>query len=443
MRFLRDLAGIFVGKIVLRAQLIPIGELRGLKYIWAKLFYTSAEIAQMNRLWDEFKEKNNQHAQHRPHLTLKINRNLVKTPQGVSLDTIELQAKHKAPTEYVIYGWGRSDCYEFYLSRLASDALNLNKKIVSFNFRGIAHSKGQVYHGRDLVDDYKSQIMRLIKQGVSPEKIKCYGHSLCGAIATFAVEELNREGYPVKVYDDRSFASLVETSVALYFKRPHVRARIVNIGTVVLQTVLLASVAALGLFTMTQVAIAGAFALLSVRLKLTHQLYDKTIGKFMEGAMRFIMNYGGWEYFTPKIYENIPEENRMHTVIRTPKSHFSKFLGRRKIKHPAFDKVIQMQDSLHRHLSKYHKQKTELKQQFIKANQKSDHNKIAALKAKLVEMSNAKMTGGGHMTDPQELVTWYKAPHTDRWLTGQERFYAFVEPEGKHQEAKTIKYKSF
>src|SRR4029078_9181046 len=142
-----------------------------------------------------------------------------------------LKARNKAPTEYVIYGWGRSDCYEFYLSRMASDALNLNKKIISFNFRGVAHSKGQVYQGRDLVDDYKFQIMRLIKQGVKAEQIKCcYGHSLCGAIAAFAVEELHREGYPVKLYADRSFASLIETSVALYFKRPNSRAKIVNIG---------------------------------------------------------------------------------------------------------------------------------------------------------------------------------------------------------------------
>lgn len=444
MRFLRTLAGIFVGKIVLRSQLIPIGELHGLKYIWAKLFYTNAEIARLNGLWNEFKEQNKKHEQqHRQHLSVNYKRTFIKTPQGVTLDTIELSDKNKAPTEYVIYGWGRNCCYEYYLSRMASDALNLNKKIISFNFRGVGHSKGQVTHSRDLVDDYKFQIMRLIKKGVRPEQIKCYGHSLCGAIALYAVEELNREGYPVKLYDDRSFASLVDTSIALYFKRANSRTRIVNIATIALQIILLSTVAALGLLTMMQSALIGIAALLSVRWQVTHRLYDKTIGRLCESAMRFIMHYGKWEYYTPKIYENIPEQNRAHTLVHLPKSHLSKTLGRRKVLHPTLDRVIMSDDSLHRHLTQYHKQKIELKHLLTKAKKKGEHHKIVALKERLINMSNSKFTGGGHMTDPKELVTWYKTPHAGRWLTGQERFYGFVEPEGHHQEPHPIKYKSF
>ncbi|HRE33277.1 MAG TPA: hypothetical protein PLD88_14975, partial [Candidatus Berkiella sp.] len=126
----------------------------------------------------DFVAKNTEYKKNAPEKVLEISRQFFATEDGSELDTVELYApQNKAAKQYVIYGWGRSDCYEFFLPRLASDALNLNKKIISFNFRNVGLSKGQVYHEHDLVRDYKFQIKRLLDKGVDPKNITCYGHS--------------------------------------------------------------------------------------------------------------------------------------------------------------------------------------------------------------------------------------------------------------------------
>ncbi len=444
MRVLRSLAGIFVGKIVLRAQLIPIGKLSGLKYVWTKLFSSKAEVALLNKLWPEFVAKNAKYEKENPELAIQIKRELLNTPDGAKLDTIEFVAKNKDPKEYVIYGWNRSDCYELHLARLASDALNLNKKIISFNYRGVGHSEGQVYSERCLINDFLFQANCLLEKGVSPKNIKICAHSLGGAISTFAIEELINKQKPIKYVNDRSFANLIETSVALYFKRHHSRRRIVNVGTMVLVATLLVPLFAVGIFTFVQTAILLGATFLSLHWKPTHSLFDKTVGWALEKTMRNIMIYGGWELKAGEKFDLIPPENKIHTVIRVPKNPESKTLGKRTTKQPLHeDKVILSPDSLHKNSKDYRTRKNDLKEQLQKATQEGDAAKIESLKDKLCELSNAKMSGGGHMSDPKEFITWYKSPIAKRPITGQERLYAFLEPEGDHLPLNPRKYKSF
>ncbi len=450
MRILRNLAGIFVGKLVLRAQLIPIGKLNGLKYIWTKLFVSQKEVERLNQLWPDFVKRNNEKLKSNPNESVDIHRELVSRSDGVKLDIVELKAHNTNPTEYVIYGWGRSDCYEYYLPRLATDALNLNKNIISFNFRGVAHSEGQVYSERDLISDYAFQVQRLLDKGVKPENIKCYGHSLCAAIGTFALEELIRKHKSLKFYDDRSFAELIETSVALYFKRRHSRKRIVNFATVTLVTLSVALLATIGALSMVNLLALWIVGSLSTRWDLTHRFYDKTVGWLLETTMRKTMQYGGWELKAGEAYQKIPEGNKSHTVIRAPSKDKSTLLGRRRVKlmeghHELMhDKVILYHDSLHHSVKKAsHEEKKQLKNKLREAIKKGKVQEANRLKATLMDMSNAKMTGGGHMDDPKEFVTWYKSPRAGRHLTGQERFYAFVDPKGNHENPNPKRYKVY
>lgn len=443
MKWLKKLAGLVVGKFVLRSQLLPIGKLEGLRWLWAKLHYSSAEIARLNNLWPDFIAKNNEHIKKRPELALNIKREWVTTDDGSQLDTVELCApKNKNAKEYVIYGWGRSDCYEYFLPRLANDALNLNKKIITFNFRNVGHSKGQVYHEHDLVRDYKFQIQRLLAKGVDPKNITCYGHSLCGAIAAFSVKALHDQKLRTRLYSDRSFANLMITSINLFFKpNRRIRRSIVTLGTLFLGSLLLGTCTLMGMIAPFNALLVAGAGLLSLWLRVppVYFLLDKSVGWALEKALYGVMVYGEWVMDVVKTYEAIPAEYKMHTVLKTANKPHSKHLGERKIEKPGHDKVILYPDSLHSHLSSHHQHKRELKTTITKG----PAHTVARHQQKLNVLANSKMTGGHHTAHPHEMLTRYKSHRSGRWLSGQEHFYAFVEPQGSHDQPKAPQYRKF
>lgn len=441
MKWLKKLAGIVVGKFVLRSQLLPIGKLEGLRWLWTKFNYSQAQITRLNNLWPDFIAKNNEHIKKRPELAVGIKREFLTTADGSQLDTVELYApRNKNAKEYVIYGWGRSDCYEYFLPRLAGDALNLNKKIITFNFRNVGLSKGQVYHEHDLVRDYKFQVQRLIDKGVDPKNITCYGHSLCGAIAAFAVKELHDEGHRVRLYSDRSFANLMITSIHLFFKPDRrIRRSITTVGTLFFGSLLLGAFTLMGMLAPLNALLGAAVGLLSLWVPPIFFLFDKSVGWALEKALYGVMIYGEWVMDVAKTYEAIPAEYKMHTVLKTATKPHSKHLGERKIQKPGHDKVILYPDSLHRHLSSHHKHKRELKAAILKDPQ----HRVVKHKQQLNVLANSKMTGGHHTAWPHELLTRYKSHRAGRWLSGQEHFYAFVEPQGPHDQPKAPQYRKF
>lgn len=442
MDLFKKAAGIVVGKIVLRAQLIPIGKLSGLKRIWASLFYSRAEISRLNNLWDDFLKANQENQHKHPDSSVHVARKSFQTPDGASLDTIELAAKNnKRCKEYALYCWGRSDCYEFKLARLASDALNLKKKVISFNFRGVAHSQGQVTSEHDLVNDLIFQVKRLIHQGVNPRHITLHGHSLGGAIGALAVAKLRKQGYPIRLYSDRSFGNLIDVSAALYFgKKRKIRKTISTIATLLLASVILTPIALFGLFTLTQTALFFAGIGLTLCWNKTHAIYDKVVGDLVERGMRWIMTYGHFEMKAADAYDEIPHEDKSHTVLHRPRKEHSPLLGKATVKEPSFDRVIPHEESLHKNSTSRKELKSHLKTVILKSRKRE---KILVHKHKLVHLANAKMTGGDHDSHPKELITPYKNLSAKRCLNGLERYYAFVDPNGGHEEMVRPKYKSF
>jgi len=440
MNWLKTLSGMIVSKFVLRAQLLPIGKLTGLRWLWAKLTYSKKDIEHLNNLWPAFIAQNNENQKKHPDRYVNVKRELLDAGNGVKLDTVELcRPENKDVKEYVIYGWGRNDCYEYFLPRLATDALNLNKKIITFNFRNVGHSQGTLTHEQELVQDYKFQIERLIKQGVDPKNITCYAHSLCAAAATFSVRELERQGRYTRLYSDRSFANLMTTSLNLFF-RPNrrIRGQITTVGTLILGTLLLASLLFFSAITTTTALFSAVIGVASLWVPPLFYLIDKPVGWIMENTMKALMIKGEWVMDVAKAYDEIKPENKMHTVLRTAKNKHSKHLGERKIHAPGHDKVILHQDSLHKNLNSHAKRREELKSLL-----KNKTEKELALEAELVKLSNSKMTGGQHSAWPHELFTRYKTHRSGRWISGQEHFYAFVEPDGPHDRKEAPQYRKF
>lgn len=445
MTWLKRLAGNVVGKFVLRAQLIPIGELTGVRWLWAKLTHTQEDIKRLNNLWPDFIAKNAELKKTNPDLYVDIKRQLLPTGDGSELDVVELCApKNKDVKEYVIYGWGRSDSYEFFLPRLATDALNLNKKIITFNYRNVGHSKGTLNYEEDLVADYKFQIDRLIKQGVDPKNIHCYGHSLGGAAAAFAVNQKHKEKHPVKFYNDRSFANLMNTSINLFFKpKRRIRRSINTVGTLFFGSVIISALLLLGVITPLTALISAAATLVSLKVPPLYYLLDKTVGWILEKTLYHLMIYGKWVMDVAKAYEEIPADCKLHTVLRTARNTHSKHLGERKVDKAGFDKVILYPDSLHKNMPSHHEHTKALKVKLADAIQNGSEEHIAQSKGQLNKVLNVKMTGGEHTAWPHELFTRYKTHRSGRWITGQEHFYAFVEPEGTHDREKAPQYRKF
>jgi hypothetical protein len=445
MKWPKRLVGSFVSKFVLRSQLLPIGELKGARWLWAKLNYTAEEIKRLNDLWPEFVAKNEKYTKEHPDHFLSIKRQQLTTKDNCSLDTVELcSSKNEKSQEYVIYGWGRSDCYEYFLPRLATDALNLNKKIITFNFRNVGHSKGVLNHEQDLVSDYKFQVKRLIEQGVDPKNITCYGHSLCGAIAAFAVKELHEEGYPVRIYSDRSFSNLMITSINLFFLPDRrIRRSINTVGTIVFGALLLSVLFALSFITAQTALISALVGLASMWVPPIFAVYDKVVGAVLEKGLHAVMVYGEWVMDMVKTYEAIPAEYKIHTVLKTAKKTHSEYLGERKRIEPGHDKVILYPDTLHRNLKNHHVHKKELRSKFNAALIKGLSEEITLCKQRLEALANVKMTGGHHTAWPEELLTRYKTHNSGRWITGQEHFYRFVEPQGHHDRKDPIPYRKF
>lgn len=442
IKIIKKCIGVFVGKFVLKSQVIPIGELTGLRYLSSRLLFSREDRERLARLWPDFIEKNNHYKKTNSRNAVQIKRKTLTSTDGSKLDTVELSPIVKHPKEYVIYGWGRNNHYEMFLPRLAADAINMNKKVITFNYRNVGDSKGSVTCEHDLVSDYSFQIKRLLAQGVKPEQIKCYGHSLGGAVATIAVHELHRQGTKgLKLFNDRSFGNLIDTSIALFFKRKSRRRRFVNNTTMILATMAMLPLMAFTSLTFLTLAVSWVSIAALTYFQYTHFLFDKTVGMFLEKGLNFAMHLGGWYMHAAPKYDSLPMNHKTHMLLHHPKSGRidSKVLGKRTVLDPHEDRVIFYEDSLHRHLPDYKHQTKTLKHKITSQPHKRNH----VHQTKLLDLSMVKVSGGDHNSHPCELKTWYPHYVAKRHVTGQERIYHFFDPDGGHLSTKPKKYRSF
>lgn len=449
------LLGIAVGKFVLPAQFRPVGQQGLLKAMAVGLKFSSEESKKEALAWESFL-KHNASLPKQDRLFTK--REFYKTPDGIELDTIELQNKNSLNSKKVIlFGWGRSGCYERHLDFLGTEAQNLNAKIVTFNYRGIGHSSSQPSNANDLVDDYYAQVQRLIKQGYKPENIYCYGHSLGGAVASMAAAKLHKEKNKVHIYNDRSYSKLIDISLDIY-SRPGMRKLITTLAMSLIFYLSISYMAYLSVLTPITFAVAGVVAAISYFHKPLYNFLEKSIIAGWLHLQRKAMEVTGWEMLATAAHDSIPNEYKDHVLVKKSSHETSKSnLGERSHIHPCHDRVISHQYSLHKHSEsrKKYKQQTKQKLNALEAQlefankypaftkqQDQLKQQIAQTKHELRKISNAKMTGGDHTTDPSKLLSRYKNKF-GRNISGQERFYDFVEPDGRHNKKVAPRYKAF
>jgi pimeloyl-ACP methyl ester carboxylesterase len=449
MKLHQRISGWIVGKIAVSGQLIPIGKLRGLKLISAIFLYSQKKFHQHSVLWKDFLAKNKYYEEIDPAKAVKIVRE-THAYANKKLDTVTLQSLHRNPKKHIIYGWGRHSCYEFHLARLARDALNMDAKIVTFNYGGIGYSQGTILREQDIVDDYVFQVKRLLQQGVKADDIWLHGHSMGGATAILAAAQLHQEAHKVHVFADRTYRNLIQTSMALFFHIPSsINRGIVNTALILFVTSTVTTLYFVGLISLSLAVGIGWGVIASLQFQGMQTIYNATVGRVLQTIVTWMMQQGEWHADVAKAYQSIPAEFRSHTVLRHPKKVFSETLGLKHAIHwPNHDIVIDHKFSLHEYNMEGKIKKQALKQKIKTRKAQSPLNRDLALELKtwqneLVTMSNCKMTGGGHFGDPKEMITRYPTVRSGRYINGQEYFYALVEPEGPHDLPEPVRYKVF
>lgn len=444
--FTRALAK-FAGKLVLPAQFLSIDDNKFFAHRLNKLFFNKKLIDRIKNNW-QLLEKHNHQLQKSDNKedqnkALDINRFYVKSSDTSELDTITLKAKrHKNPKRYVIYGWGRTGFYENHLEDLAADALNLHANIISFNYRGVGKSTGAPVTEDDLVQDYITQVERLLEQGVSPSDITCYGHSMGAAIATLAAAKLHATGIKVKLYNDRSFNTLLDSGVEMFLgNRSKHRHAIVRIFATTVVASVLAVAIGFGALTFPMACAIYAACLSSFFIKPISHFIEPKIANFLKSAQRWLMSYLGWTMDAVTAYDSIEDQHKSVVVLHGPtdQSKTKSKLGILNIKEynddPKYreDRTVDYAQSIVKNSQKIKQKRRDLNEELANLENIENPsslilNRIQKVKQDLTDLSNSKATGGHHSSRPKHLMIRYNSTNTQRQLNGQERFYGFIEP---------------
>jgi len=338
---LRNIVGWIVGKIVLTSQLIPITTPDLLRKISAWFFYPSSLSEKLSSAWHDLENLN---STKNTDQNLDLKRFFLPVNPEVKLDTVEMcYPAYQKSKKYIIYGWGRSDCYEKRLFRLASDALNLNAHIVSFNFRGVGFSRGCPYNQEDVIEDYIAQVRRLIiDKNVKPENITLHGHSLGGGVAILALDKIRKENkWHCKIRNDRSFNNLINVSSSVNFENKKLRFKTSRFFILLIALLVLMPCILFSPLTLLQGSVVFLATILSCQIKPLYQLWDMFIPDLLNNSMKGLMKYGGWKMDVAHVFESFPEEDKSYMVIRQPTRQYSRIgLGEQLKIGDAYDKVI-------------------------------------------------------------------------------------------------------
>lgn len=138
----------------------------------------------------------------------------LETTDNAILESVELaesdeKLKPNSERKYVIACMARNQNYMFWLKDFYISSKNIGCTVIGFNYRGIDYSKGFINTETSMVNDALSQAQRLLESGVKPENIGFEGMSLGAAIATLTAATMHDRGLKVKLYNERSYRSLI------------------------------------------------------------------------------------------------------------------------------------------------------------------------------------------------------------------------------------------
>lgn len=149
----------------------------------------------------------------------------VTTHDGAKLDSFiftNKAVKNDEAERYIVHFNGNGELYQ-----LSFNGKNLEQGIarpeqiisdtichtVMFNYRGTGNSTGNPHSYADLVNDGIAQIDHLLKQGIKPENIELYGHSMGGGIAPHVAMHFHKRGVKLGgMIISRTYSDLVETA---------------------------------------------------------------------------------------------------------------------------------------------------------------------------------------------------------------------------------------
>lgn len=138
----------------------------------------------------------------------------LQTVDNAVLDSVEIRGETAAKQDiserrFIISCMPRSNNYVDWMKQYRFFVKELDVTMVAFNYRGVGLSKGIVYSETSLRDDTYAQVQRLLLLGARPENITLMGECVGGNVAAHTAGKLHEEGYPVKLYNARSFRSFI------------------------------------------------------------------------------------------------------------------------------------------------------------------------------------------------------------------------------------------
>ncbi|GGI77070.1 protein SdbA [Legionella impletisoli] len=150
----------------------------------------------------------------------------LQTPDGAVLDSVEVigageKEKKYDTRKYVITCLARDQNYIDWLKDMNLSANQIKATVIGFNYRGVDYSKGMVWTQDNMINDIIAQVKRLLDLGVNPENIGLEGMCVGGAVATLAAARLHEMGIKVKLYNERSFRSILKFVVGFILPPPH------------------------------------------------------------------------------------------------------------------------------------------------------------------------------------------------------------------------------
>lgn len=150
--------------------------------------------------------------------TINLDFYTLETPDKAILESVQVsnpdeQMKPMSERKFIITCMARNQNYMFWLKDFYTSATNIGCTVIGFNYRGIDYSEGFAITHHAIVNDSLAQAQRLLELGVKPENIAFEGMSLGGATATISAAEMHDKGFKVKLYNERSYRSLIRLIV--------------------------------------------------------------------------------------------------------------------------------------------------------------------------------------------------------------------------------------